>query len=167
MIKYILSRNSKSEFGKKTLRAMRNGTMGLIALCSIGFLTSTTEVSAVDLDGCVLLPNTGNYVRYPGQIDCFTGQHVSVEANAGNNIGTPPTHADQRGTRSVYDSVCKALEQHARSSIRSAIKAKQALKNRDWHAAKAHTKNAIKHAKIAKSKAHLKRQLKSTHLNSN
>ncbi|MEH6724697.1 MAG: hypothetical protein V7703_00975 [Hyphomicrobiales bacterium] len=120
-------------------------------------MTSTTEVSAVDLEGCVLLPNTGNYVRYPGQIDCFTGQHVSVAANAGNNIGTSP---GKREPRSEYDRLCRNIHRQVGISISEAGQAKAAFKAKDWSAFKQHTKASIAAAKKAKKKVVRKIHLK-------
>lgn len=157
MIKYIPGNNSKLDFGKKTLRAFINGSVGLIALCSVGLMTSTTEVSAVDLEGCVLLPNTGNYVRYPGQIDCYTGQHVSVEGNAGNNIGVAP---GKRAPRSEYDRLCRNIDRQVGISISEAKQAKAAFRARDWSAFKQHTKASIAAAKKAKKKIVRKIHLK-------
>ncbi len=113
----------------------------------------------IDLNKCYLLPNTGNYVT-DGQIDCYTGQHVSVAGNAGNNVGTSPADRsgkDWRGTRDErrHKAAGNAFRKNTRKAVQSALAAKKALKDRDWPAVRQHTRDAVRYGKIAKGKLQL------------
>lgn len=151
------------------IKYIRRVSSGLIAGAVVAAAMTVTPASAANLEGCVLLPNTGNYVRYPGQIDCYTGKHVSVEANAGNNIGTSPQ--SRRAEPSRNEKLAhRAHTQHERAhrafhdAYNYAKAAKAAARARDWSSWKTNTRAAIASTKAgvehAKNAARLKSKIR-------
>ena len=125
----------------------------LMVMCAAAFLAMFAIGSAANAQSiingktCYLVPNTSQYVEYPGQTDCYTGEHVSVEGNSGNNIGTSPqarkaplTHKQKRSRR--HDRAWDRFKNNKHNAVHSGILAYKALRNRDWAAYRSHKADA-------------------------
>lgn len=170
------NRNLKSDFitARIAVRVMMQSRIerkenfmkriGKIAMA--GLLLGATSFGAAEaksiINGqkCYLVPNTGNYVTH-GQIDCYTGQHVSVAGNAGNNIGTSPL--DRRAA--AMSAKDRRAEKHAKAwdgfirnkhkAVESGVLALKALRDRDRAAFRQHTADAKLYGKRAAARYNL------------
>lgn len=125
------------------------GKIAIIGALFAGVSFGASAESIINGQKCYLLPNTGNYVTH-GQIDCYTGQHVSVAGNAGNNIGTAP---DKRAPRTVTERLKRNIHRQAGIAHDEAHAARDALRARDWPAFREHTRAAVAATKKAVKKA--------------
>lgn len=129
------------------------GKIAIIGALFAGVSFAASAETVINGQKCYLVPNTGNYVTH-GQIDCYTGQHVSVAGNAGNNIGTSPL--DRRPALSTKE---KRAERHAKAwdgfvrnkdkAVESKALALKALINRDRAAYRQHKADAELYGKRA------------------
>ena len=120
----------------------------MLAMSLLSF--SANAESIINGKTCRLLPNTGNYVTVDGQIDCYTGQFVSVAGNAGNNVGTAPGKAP---SRSVEDRLKRNIHRQAGIAHDEAQAARDAFRARDWAGFREHTKAAAAAVKKVAKKA--------------
>lgn len=116
-----------------------------LATFAIG--SAVNAQSIINGKTCYLVPNTSQYVEYPGQTDCYTGEHVSVEANAGNTIGTSPqsrkaplTRTQKRERR--HHRAWDRFKNNKHKAVHSSVLAYKALRARDWDAYRGHKSDA-------------------------
>lgn len=128
--------------------------IAIIGALFAGVSFAANAETTINGQKCYLLPNTGNYVT-DGQIDCYTGQHVSVAGNSGNNIGTSP--ADRRATAMSpedrraerHEKAWKGFVRNKHKAVRSGVLALKALRDRDRSAYRQHKADAALYAKRA------------------
>ena len=124
-------------------------TMGAaILLAGMAFAAPAIAKPLIPLDQCWVQPNSGKYVTRHGQIDCYTGKFASVEANAGNNIGTSPQSRKAKPSRNdkLHDRIdrqSKRAHQDFAAAYNYAKAAKAAARARDWSGWRSNTRSAI------------------------